>query len=74
MGLSRIRLIAYASLAITGGAVAVIRFGVPLGTMLVFGVVLICPLMMMGMHGGAQPQNGQAPSSPTPDQSRQSGG
>lgn len=27
-------------------------FGVPLATVLFIGVWLLCPLMMMGMHGG----------------------
>jgi hypothetical protein len=27
--------------------------GVPLGSLLVLGLVLMCPLMMMGMHSGA---------------------
>jgi hypothetical protein len=32
--------------------VAVAGFGVPLGTLLIIGLVLCCPLMMLGMHGG----------------------
>ena len=69
MGPSRNRLITYGSVAVIGGAVAVIGFGVPLGTMLFLGVLLLCPLMMMGMHGGgSHPQNGNPSGSTPPDQ------
>ncbi|MEX2556097.1 MAG: hypothetical protein WEB06_10735 [Actinomycetota bacterium] len=33
-------------------ATALWAFGVPLATILLVGVWLLCPLMMMGMHGG----------------------
>lgn len=31
--------------------VAVLLFGVPLGTALSVGLLLVCPLLMQGMHG-----------------------
>lgn len=36
----------------SGLAVAALLFGVSLGTLLVVGVALLCPLLMLGMHGG----------------------
>jgi hypothetical protein len=38
--------------------VAVEGFGVPLGTLLIIGLVLCCPLMMLGMHGGGHAHGG----------------
>ena len=38
--------------AIGAAAVAVGLFRVPLGTVLFLGLLLLCPLMMAGMHGG----------------------
>lgn len=52
MGLSRNRMIALGGLAVVGGTVAVIGFGIPLGTLLLVGILLCCPIMMIGMHGG----------------------
>ncbi len=41
-------------------AAAAVLFGVPLGTLLVVGVALLCPLMMLGMHGhGGEHQHGR---------------
>lgn len=37
--------------AIGVAAVAVGLFGAPLGSVLLLGLVLVCPLMMVGMHG-----------------------
>ena len=37
--------------ALGAAAVAVGIFGIPLGTVLLVGVWLLCPLLMMGMHG-----------------------
>ncbi len=37
----------------------VLLFGVPLGTVLLVGLLLLCPLMMAGMHASGHPQ-GQA--------------
>lgn len=31
---------------------ALVAVGVPLGTLLFVGVLLLCPLLMAGMHGG----------------------
>lgn len=39
-------------------AIAVGAFGAPLGTVLLVGVLLLCPLMMMGMHGGHESHAG----------------
>jgi hypothetical protein len=42
-----------ALLVIAGVAAAAVGlFGVPLGTVLLVGLFLLCPLMMLGMHGG----------------------
>jgi len=41
--------------------VAVVGFGVPLGTLLIIGLVLCCPLMMLGMHGGGHAHGGESP-------------
>lgn len=38
--------------AIGAAAAAVGLFGVPLGSVLLVGLLLLCPLMMAGMHGG----------------------
>lgn len=36
--------------------------GGPLGTLLLVGLLLLCPLMMLGMHGGAShDQSGEHP-------------
>lgn len=34
----------------TAAIVAVVGFNVPLSTVLLIGLVLMCPLMMLGMH------------------------
>jgi len=34
-----------------GAAIGAGLLGVPLGTILFVGLLLVCPLMMMGMHG-----------------------
>lgn len=39
-------------LGVTAAMAAVVLFGVPLGSVLYLGVPLLCPLMMIGMHGG----------------------
>jgi formate hydrogenlyase subunit 4 len=33
--------------------------GGPLGTLLLVGLLLLCPLMMLGMHGGGREQGGE---------------
>lgn len=38
--------------AVAVAIVAVGLFKVPLGTVLLLGLLLLCPLMMAGMHGG----------------------
>jgi len=38
---------------------AVTVFKVPLGTLLLLGLVLLCPLLMGGMHGGGHDHGGQ---------------
>lgn len=38
-------------LGVTAAMAAVVLFGVPLGSVLYLGVLLLCPLMMIGMHG-----------------------
>src|SRR6266542_913892 len=47
-------------LVVVGGAalLALTVFKVPLATVLLVGVWLVCPLMMMGMHGGHGHGNG----------------
>lgn len=41
-----------AALALVAAGVAVVVFKVPLSTVLLFALVLACPLLMAGMHGG----------------------
>jgi hypothetical protein len=41
--------------AVAAAVLAVGLFGVPLGSVLFVGLLLVCPLMMMGMHGGHGP-------------------
>jgi hypothetical protein len=69
MGLSRNQLITFGSLAVIGTTVAVVGFGVPLGTLLLIGVLLCCPIMMMGMRGGGQHDSTSTASTP-PDLGR----
>ncbi len=47
-------------LVVVGGAalLALTVFKVPLATVLLVGVWLVCPVMMMGMHGGHGHGNG----------------
>jgi Na+/glutamate symporter len=40
------------AVAVVAAVLAVGLFGVPLGSVLFVGLLLLCPLMMMGMHGG----------------------
>ena len=44
------------AIAIAIAVVGALWLGVPIGTLLVFGIVLACPIMMLimmsGMHGG----------------------
>ena len=69
MGLSRSRMFAFGGLAAVGGTVAVIGFGVPLGTLLLVGILLCCPIMMIGMHGGGTSKPDGTPTVKTgPDQ------
>ena len=48
--------------------VAMVGFGVPLGTLLIIGLLLCCPLMMLGMHGGGHDKGGGSspPEGPVP--------
>jgi hypothetical protein len=48
------------ALAVAGAAIAVAVFGVPLRSVLLLGLLLLCPLLMAGMHGGGH-AHGQAP-------------
>ena len=69
MGLSRNRRFAFGGLAVVGGTVAVIGFGVPLGTLLLVGILLCCPIMMFGMRDGGTSKPDGAPTLLTgPDQ------
>jgi hypothetical protein len=47
--------------AVVIAVIAVVGFGVPLGTLLIIGLVLCCPLMMLGMHGGGHAHGGESP-------------
>jgi hypothetical protein len=40
------------AVAVVAAALAVGLFGIPLGSVLFVGLLLVCPLMMIGMHGG----------------------
>jgi hypothetical protein len=47
--------------AVVIAVIAVVGFGVPLGTLLIIGLVLCCPLMMLGMHGGGHDHGVRSP-------------
>lgn len=56
-----------------GASVLALWVGVPLGTILFIGVLLLCPLMMMGMHGGGHGGHGWPPGTETdPDERHRS--
>ena len=43
-----------------GGWLLVSGTGASLGTLLLIGLVLLCPLMMLGMNHGGRPQGGES--------------
>ena len=47
------------AVALGVAVVALTVFKVPLGTLLLLGLVLLCPLLMAGMHGGGHDHGGQ---------------
>ena len=51
--------------AVLGGLLVGRGFGVPLGTLLLLGLIVMCPLMMLGMHGGGHQHGGDTTSQPT---------
>ena len=53
MAYSKTQVACFLAAAATVAAVAMVGFGVPLGTLLIIGLLLCCPVMMLGMHGGA---------------------
>ena len=66
-----------AGAVVLGGMLLVSGAGASLGTLLLIGLFLLCPLMMLGMHGGGHQhgdktepatrqtdQDSQAPTSP----------
>ncbi len=57
--------LALIALVTAGAIVAVTLFEVPLGTLLFLGILLLCPLMMSGMHRGGHGHGG--PSRATED-------
>lgn len=60
-------------LAAAAAVLAVTVFQVPLGTLLVLGLLLVCPLMMVGMHGrghGATSEAGCAEGGPRAEDPR----
>jgi hypothetical protein len=61
---NRMRIGLVAGAVVLGGIVLVSGTGVSLGTMLILGIFLLCPLLMLGMHGGGH-QHGGDPSQPT---------
>ena len=73
MAYSRTQIGAFAILAAVVALVAVVGFGVPLGTLLIIGLVLCCPLMMLGMHGGGHDHGGGAPAAGPPEVSQVKG-
>lgn len=46
------------ALAAAGIVIAVTFFRVPLGSLLFLGILLLCPLLMMRMHGGGHDHEG----------------
>jgi hypothetical protein len=47
------------------GVVGLVLVGFPLGSLLYGGILLLCPLMMAGMHGGHGKHGGDASPSST---------
>jgi hypothetical protein len=47
--------------------VAVEGFGVPLATLLIIGLILCCPLMMLGMHGSGHDHGGGSTAAKPPE-------
>ena len=73
MTYSRTQIGLFVSLAAVAAVVAVVGFGVPLGTLLIIGLVLCCPLMMLGMHGGGHDHETQVPAPRLPDREHAEG-
>jgi len=46
---------------------ALVAFGVPLVSLLYVGILLLCPLLMAGMHGGHGPAHGHEARPEEPD-------
>lgn len=43
------------------GVVLLLALGIPLGSLLYVGVLLLCPLLMMGMRGGGHGHGSEGP-------------
>lgn len=52
---------------------AVEAFGLPLGALLIFGLLLCCPLLMLGMHSGTHHHGGRSPETGTPEPGQATG-
>ena len=46
------------AVALVAAAIGATVFKVPFGTLLLFGLLLLCPLLMAGMHGGGHDHGG----------------
>jgi hypothetical protein len=60
-----IRIGLVASAVVFGGLLLVSGTGISLGTLLLIGLFALCPLMMLGMHGGGHQHGGDTTSQPT---------
>ena len=49
------------------GLLALVAAGIPLGSLLYIGVLLLCPLLMAGMHGGHHRAQGHAAQAKRPE-------
>ena len=60
-----------AGAVVLGGMLLVSGTGASLGTLLLIGLFLLCPLMMFGMHGGHQHGDKTEPATRPTDQDSQ---
>ena len=73
MGNSKTRIGGLFVLAGLLAVASVEAFGLPLGTLLIIGLLLCCPLLMLGMHGGSHHHGGRSPATGAPEAGQATG-
>lgn len=68
-----IRIGLVAGAVVFAGLLLVSGTKISLGTVLLIGLVALCPLMMLGMHGGGHQHGSAGPSQPTRPTEHESG-